>query len=565
MHNTLTLLTLEFKNKFGIFSLKDKKSIWKLITTLLFSVVIFILIMLGGKILFSMFAKAGLEFEILVIFLTIAFIFLVITSISSTIKVLYYKGDNEILMRLPVTGNEVYWSKTIFLLVQQILITALIIVPFLLSYAKVVHITPVYYVSMPFVILFMVLIPFFLSNILAIPFMHLSNKIRHKFGLIIISLAILMTAIFFVYTLLFEKAIIYLQDGQNFSVFDEDTVTSIISFCNYLVPTKYFASMLLGETFVSSRIVNREVIYRTVGYTREFSFVIFIITLELCIIGSYIVIKNLYHKTLLKNVEIEGSAYRKKTKNRRKPIFFSLLHKEFIQIFRSVNYSFQYFVLACAMPVMVYSCNKIAIAIGMNDIGYKIIPGLTLLIMLIFNTVIISFSATSISREGNNFFHTKVMPVSIVTQLAVKFTLYHIVSFAANTITAVIIIFSKQMVSNPNGSLEIIKPLSLYLIVSIVSIAHTLRSMRFDIKKPRFNINGEGELVNSNTNTTNSIILGFIISLIFGFVGMILPYMFDSAGFSIMFYILLALALIYMVYSILVYSIGLKKTYNKIV
>ena len=49
-----------------------------------------------------MFNKAGLAYEALVIYFTGAFLFLLITNISSTIKVLYFKGDNEILMRFPL-------------------------------------------------------------------------------------------------------------------------------------------------------------------------------------------------------------------------------------------------------------------------------------------------------------------------------------------------------------------------------------------------------------------------------------------------------------------------------
>ena len=152
-----------------------------------------------------MFEKAGLAYEALVIFFTAVFVFLLITNISSTIKVLYYKGDNEILMRFPVNGWEIFWAKTSLLILSQLLLTTLIVVPFLVAYSFVVQVSVSYYVSIPFILIFMVFVPFFLSNMLAIPFMHLSNRIRHKFGLIIIGLAVLMTTIFFVYTLIFEE------------------------------------------------------------------------------------------------------------------------------------------------------------------------------------------------------------------------------------------------------------------------------------------------------------------------------------------------------------------------
>lgn len=553
---------MEFSNKLGNFSLRNIKSVVKLILSLAAVVLMYFLLLQGAELFFGMFEKAGLEYEALVLLFTIVFLVLLFTCVNSTIKVLYYKGDNEILMRFPVSGAEVFVAKTLYLLISQLLLTTLVLVPFLIAYARVVTVGRYYYGSIPFVVSLMVLIPFFLSNVLAIPFMHLSNKIRHKFGLIIIGLTIAVTAMFFIYTLVFQKIIVYLSNDKVFSVFDTDTVIAIRKVIKYFIPTKYFAGMMLGQ-FEVKMIINREPVMVLSGENRVHSYTIFLIILELCVVATVIVIKKLYQKTLLHTVEIEGSAFTKRTKDRVRPIFFTLMKKEFIQVFRSVNYSFQYFVLACAMPVMVYFCNRIAFIIGVDSIGTKILPGLTLLIMLIFNTVIISFSATSVTREGNNFYHTKIMPVSIRMQLFVKFTMYNLVSFLANTITIGIIICSKQM--SEDGSFEYVRPLLIYAIVTLLSVGMTLRSMRFDVRKPYFNLNGEGELVSNNANTTKSIIMGLVLSLIFGIAGMIIPYFIPSIGFILMFAFLGAAAVLFFIYALLSYTINLTKTYNKIV
>lgn len=563
MNIVLTLLKMELINRFGKISFKDQKAIIKLISSIIFFIAIFAVTLWGATIFFSMFHKAGLAYEALVIFFSVVFIFLLFTNISNTIKVLYYKGDNEILMRFPVDGWEVFWAKTLFLLLAQIVVTSLIVIPFLVAYGKVVPVTVSFYVAIPFVIIFLVFIPFFLSNVLAIPFMHLSNKIRHRFGLIIIGLAVLMTTIFFVYTLVFERMVVYLKDNQSFTVFSESTVIIISNMVRYFVPTKYLAGMMLGK-FEVTRIIQRETVNITVGDSKILSYIIFTLLLAASVAGAVWVIKKLYKKTLLANMEIEGSAFRKKVKNKVRPLFATLLYKEFIQVFRSINYSFQYFVLACSMPIMVFFCNRIAIAIGTNDIGYRIIPGLTLLIMLIFNTIIISFSASSVTREGNNFYHTKVMPVSVKMQLFVKFVMYNLVSFLANTVTVAIIIFSKQMNTDINAGYDFVRPLALYAITILFSIALTLISMKIDIIKPRFNLSGEGELVSNNANTTNSVLIGFILALVLGILGMLIPYMIQGIGFEIMFYMLLSLTAVFFVISSMVFFIKLTSTYNKI-
>ena len=381
---------------------------------------------------------------------------------------------------------------------------------------------------------------------LAIPIMHLTNKIRNKFGLIIIGLAICVTLMFAVYMLLFDRMVTFMNDTE-FSVFSDGFVAVIVEVAKYLIPTKYFADVLIGhELYIAYPVL--------IGLT------------GFGLIGTILVIAKLYAKTLLNNIEVEGSAFKHKTKNRRRPIFVALLHKEFLQVFRSVNYSFQYFVLACAMPVMVYFCNNITLQLGQDQIGEQIALGMTLLVMLIFATVITSFSATSVSREGDNFYHTKVAPVSIVKQLFVKFFMYFIVSVLANGICVGVLIFTKQV--------ETMVGLWIFVIVEAISIGLTLSSMRMDIKRPYFNLSGEGEVVNNNASTTLSVALGFFVAIMEGVLCMFLSYLAHD-GFvvpgtefvlteNLMYIVCTAFAGIVLIGSIFSYCFKLTKTYNKI-
>ena len=206
--------------------------------------------------------------------------------------------------------------------------------------------------------------------------------------------------------------------------------------------------------------------------------------------------------------------------------------------------------------------------LGANQIGEQIALGMTMLVMLIFATVITSFSATSTSREGDNFYHTKVAPVSIRKQLFVKFFMYLIVSVLANGICTGVLIFTKQV--------EILVGLWLFAVVEAISIGLTLTSMRFDIKRPYFNLSGEGEVVNNNASTTLSVAMGFLVAIVEGVLCMFLSYLaadnFVIPGTDpefvitqeLMYIVCTAFAAIFMIGSILNYSFRLTKTYNKI-
>ena len=553
--NIRTLLRLEIKNRFSNYSLTDFKSYLKLLfTIILLGAVIYAIYWVAG-LFFEMFETGGMLYEALVLLVTAIFIFMLFTGISSTIKVLYYKGDNEILMRYPVSGAEVFISKTLFLFLSQFIVTTVVMAPFLVAYASVSGLGVAFYVKIPVPILLMVFINFFLSNILAIPIMHLTNRIRNKFILIIIGLAILVTAGFALYMLLFNSMVTYMNDTA-FSVFSDEMVAVIETVAKWLIPAKYFADVMVGKELY-------------IAYPALIGM------LGLTLIGMIFIIYFLYAKTLLNNVEVEGSAFKHVTKNRRRPIFVTLLRKEFLQVFRSVNYSFQYFVLACAMPVMIYFCNEITGRLGENQIGEQIALGMTMLVMLIFATVITSFAATSTSREGDNFYHTKVAPVSIQKQLFAKFTMFFLVSVAANAVCAVVLYFTKQV--------NLTDAIWLFVMVELVAIAETLIAMRMDIAHPYFNLSGEGEVVNNNASTTLAVAMGFAVAVVIGIICMFLGYL-GNTGFSIeipyaimdqpigkiefttayMYYAVTALVCVFFVAAVLRYSIGLKKAYNKI-
>jgi ABC-2 type transport system permease protein len=454
--------------------------------------------------------------------------------ISSTIKVLYYKGDNLILMRFPVSGGQIFTAKTALLFISQALMTSVILVPLLFSYASVVKVNWSFYPMIFLVDLFMIVIPFLLSNILAIPIMHLTNRIRNRFGVIILMLTVLIAGFFAGYMWIFSGIVDYLNDGS-YSIFSPEIVSFFKKFIWYLAPAKYFAFVLVSRQLYVA-------------------FPTLIMTTALCYCGNLLVINKLYKKTLLKNVEIEGSAFVRKTKNRVNGKFAALFKKEFIEVFRSVNYSFQYFVLAVAMPLMVYFCSRITVTIGQDRIGKQVAVGVSILVMLIFATIITSFSATTVTREGKNFYHTKVIPVPLHTQLFVKFSMYFVVSFTANILCAAVLIVA-GFVSFHIGAW-------IFGIIEAVTVGLTLRFMRYDIRKPYFNIVGEGELVNSNPNSTQAVLFGFIVSTFLGVIAMLTAY-FLTEKYMIM--ICSAAAGAVVLYCLFAYFIRLKKHYNRIV
>lgn len=201
-----------------------------------------------------------------------------------------------------------------------------------------------------------------------------------------------------------------------------------------------------------------------------------------------------------------------------------MLHKEFYLILRSFNYSFQYLAMACAAPFMVFFCNRLAANMGTKSVGTGIMPGLTLMVIIIFVTIIVSFASTSISREGNCFYFTKIIPVSYAKQVLTKFFLYSIVAIISVALCCAVP--GGYYTSAKGGNmLTAVDVASLFGICEMVVMALTCLSMWADVKMPTFNVAGDGELVKANKNVALSMIVGMIVAISYGIFAMVFSFL----------------------------------------
>ena len=130
-----------------------------------------------------------------------------------------------------------------------------------------------------------------------------------------------------------------------------------------------------------------------------------------------------------------------------------------------------------------------------------------------------SFAATSITREGGNFFHTKIIPVSFTKQIVVKFLMYVFVSIPSIIISCLVLAFA--------GFLSYTDVMLIALAVCMIVIGSIASSINLDIKRPQFMFLDGKEITNSNGNINASITIGFVIAVLMG-IGAIAVSMFVS-------------------------------------
>ena len=529
-----TLFRLELKSRFGTKGTgKPFFTVLKIGVVLALVALVYAAYIFGIKQLVAMFHLYEMSTEFLVLFIALSQLILTLFGISSVIKNLFRSGDNELLMRFPVTPGAVFASKIAVFILYQIIFTLVVELPVFIIFGISTAQAWSYYALLPVVLIFSIVLPLSIANLLAIPVMQISARTRNMFTLSLLVSVIMVAVGFAIYMHVIQGVVDYMKE-EAMSFFSKETMGIVSEAAKYIYPSNWFAYMLIGKWRLGASLLSLAVV------------VIFAV-------GAFILNKKHYLSTILRDIEGSGATFTMVTKNKVRTPTWATFRREFLDIFRSSNYSFQYLCMAVAAPVMVYYCNKLAASMGENTIGAVIVPALALMVMLIFCAIILSFAASSVSREGENFYLTKIVPVSYRTQVLIKLALYMAVSTLSILVTAIVIWVS--------GQVEAKYAFSAFGISFLVSVAVTCFAVRLDTTRPQFAVGGDGELSVGNVSTFVVLFVGFAISVLYGLFGMVGLFLW---GTTMTYLILAGVSLLLAVAAVLWLMIGLDQRYNKI-
>ena len=534
MSQFLTLLKLEFytsgqRNKDASLFSRIRK--WLLILIGLGAVVALIIYALNQ--ILSVCLEANLSHEFIVYYVFIISIVQLLFGISITTKTLYFKTDFNML-KLPVSGKMIFLAKIAYLFLYELAFTTILALPvFILYGVRTMQGIGFYLMLVPNMI-FLPCIPFLFALLFSVPAMYLAGYLKNKFIVMFIlyiaSLALGFTI--YIYGLKFILQILDSSDITN--IFSDGTIFSIKQFANNLVFAVLFKNSLLLYDFIPSMFVN-------IGLICVLLLVIFIFA------------DKIYLKIILSNNEKGLKAFKNNYQIKSRSIAGALFFREFINIFRSPNYSFQYLTVVATTPLMVYFSSEIASSIGVAQIGAGVLPGIIVLVLIMFLSMGTSFAATSVTREGENFFHTKLIPVKYSKQILIKFLMYLIVSIPAIFISTFILAFA--------NFIDYISALLIALSVSMIIVGNICSSISLDIKRPQFYFLEGGEVTATNRNINSSIGVGFIIAMIVGIACIAISFFVSVPS---MYLVLYGFGIPYMAIEIFTLFFKLEKRYRSI-
>ncbi len=487
MKEIIKLLKLQIDNRTDILKTKTLK---KMFIAIFQRVLLLIGLVIGVGYVTLRITILGFQInaEFLALVLLVLQLISLIFGIGNIINNLYLSKDNEMLMGLPVTPNQLFISKILLIYLNEVAVNATISIPLFVSFGIFGTMGLEYYLSIPLFILVLPILPLVLASLISIPVMIVLKFLKKHSILSTVLLLVSVVAVLTVYMDIIGNV------AGSFEIASKQ-VETIIKVNNVVldIGKRIYVYYQLGQAMINFDMWLWILIY-------------FVASLGLMIL-TILFIKPLYFKTAMSSLENTFKVKAKKEFKKQSP-FVSLLLKEIKCVFRSPGNIFEYFLFTLLMPFIVFSYDKLLLTITVNQAGQNMIGGSHLMIVAILAMLSNIISASAISRDGGNFYISKIVPVNYYVQIAAKLVFNAIFTVSAVFVT----MFISFIYQNP---LQVI--LGTFAVI-FASIGHIAMSIDMDIKDPVLNFQGNEDNSAMQKNTVKSTIIGLIIGIVMGMI-----------------------------------------------
>jgi ABC-2 type transport system permease protein len=460
-------------------------------------------------------------------------------------KSLTRKEDRYVYLRLPVKPRTIFISKFAALLLWTFSCAALIIIPVNVIFYIVLSPPPIYWIYTLFILILLPLVSFSAATLLLIPYIAVMNFIKDKYALIFIILTAIIIGAFAVYSKILGTVQSLVETGSVKFLFNARFVETLQKILKISYPANALASLALGQRVARSLLLS--LLFVAIG-----------------IAFSMAIDTALYHITLYKN---EGRAKigRRRRTYTKHGVFASLLHKEFISVFREPKHLFSYFAIAAAMPFMVYTCFTLFETLIYNALGLTLAFPLALITVLIFGVLTNTFCATNVSRDGLGALKSKVFPVKPAKILLAKVVFCSIVSSVS--------IFFSSFTLALNTGLDRTEGIRCIIIAVAFSLAQIFIATRIDLNNAHPGATpDEMEKVTSRT-VTKAVTVGLIFAVSVGLISMLITVYTKGGPIEVLGIALneshadlipLLASIAYLAASVLFYSVRIGKSFLKL-
>ncbi|MBQ8844687.1 MAG: hypothetical protein IJ008_01565 [Clostridia bacterium] len=549
MSEFLTLFKYELKKQFPAFFKRDKKHLAGFLFSSIFTLVIIGLCVFLMSIITKNYVLVKVDkvldsstraYELLNLYYVFILIAMIFICLEKMRKSFVDKTDRKIFLRLPIKQQTLFIAKLIVLLISTYLIALLFIIPTNIIVYLAVKPSWVFWLKTFVVFLLLPIVVLLFASLFIVPYIKLIDFLKNKYIFMFILLTVIFIATFFLYSMILGIIQNYLETGLIRFLFNDDFIYAMDLLLLITYPANCFAGITMGKNLLISYLV-----------------VVLCVILS-CVVVYYIT-KKLYNITLYKNES--AIVYKKVSKVKEHSVFATLIKKEFISVFREPKHMFSYFVIATAMPVMVYCCYTLFESLILNMIGVRFSFELALLVILVFSVLTNTFCSTNISREGKTLLKQKTMPIQVEKLLGAKIVFCSMVSISAVVLSSLILIIVT--------SLNILSGLLCMFVGIMFSLSQIFIATKIDLKNVKIISSSVEVEKQENRTVTKVVTLGIVLSLIVGIgdilLGMLSKGLFEMS-FPICFVYLIPIFIsaVYLILAIVYYRKNLQQALERV-
>lgn len=507
MKRLLQLTLFQIKDKLDFSWVKSKKT---LIQKIVFGVLKFVIV---AAIVFALLflltfvgfiSKYDAILPLFTFFLTLLFVLNLLSTTHSLMKSLYYSDDNKVLITLPVTSNQLFFSKLLVYLAFEIKKSFGILIPAVLGFLvfeavgyKGVEVSPWVFLWMIVPVLIFIFIQVLLAALLSIPYMYLYRLFKRYtiLDLIIVGLLIIAGLALAIYL------ISLIPDDIDLNVQWPSMVNAfegfIKGFDQYAYPINFFSRVFFGE------VASGGVHYLINGLTFIKTLVSFGVIALLAVLAFFL-IRPFYFRMVYQTFEFDKNQQLMQKKNIKHKKYVTFANKEFKLSFRDFDISGSYLAIYIVVPILLFFMDRVFSAISTslrgNNIAFTINILLTILPLLASNSTI----ATLYSKEGRTAYVTKTNPVNPFLPLVSKL-LFNLL-FCIPSIVVCAVIFANF------SDLGFVISLLFSLAVLLIQYAHIFFCAAQDLMNPQNEVYATTGNDFNNPNEAKATIAAFIAS-----------------------------------------------------
>lgn len=481
------------------------------------------------------------QYEIMTVVYEFVFAVDVIGGVAKITRAIFESDDREIFQTLPVKPSDVLFSKLLVIYVRQVVSAFVILVPFVAVFATVTAQNAGYVILGLLAAFIIPIMSLAVSSVLAMPYYYVKKFFSSKYVCLFVIVTLVLFAFFRCYAEVLDFMRKLMSTGEIKFFFSEKTMTTIIAVTKKLVPANFIAAITLKTEVGKNLAIVAAIIVATGA------------------IGVFVT-SLLYDKAIKTRATVGAiMIFAKKSAAKRLPPFLSLLKKEFNLVLFTPDYAVQYFTIAAIMPLMVYFCMSIGKSFLTSLVYVQNDFELAILLTVLFGALTNTFCATNVSRDGKSFYVEKTLPISINEILGAKIVLSFLVATIAVGITAAVLL-AKGFVSVGEGAF-------VFAVGAIMSLSQIFYATRKDLNNPRFSLDEDNVVRESNNNVSIIVVLGLVSSLILGGIPLFVNVLAGIRGKDMRWFTYVfasAITAAVLAASLAYYCIGIKARFEKV-